>query len=456
MNHSEEIMAIRIKKSCISLLTCCTTLLFSSTAYGQLPTGGQVVSGSATISQPSASSMVINQASQSAIMNWTSFSIGSGSSVNFVQPNTSAVAVNRVNTENPSEIFGALSANGPVFLLTPSGKVWNKNGPVFDASSYSSDELLAILTNFSRSSAASITESATSTISTALATPGTVMTGLHHHPLMRMKFPDGKNCFWATGDILDSVKPKITKQIGEIGICHDFPNRDIRVGIGIGTNKTVATMSHGGKLDIHGNHLYLEVDSLIFKDVLVSLSGMYGWSQSDIRRNYPSLFSGQIDTSVGSTKTDSLGFRLRTDWLNAIQIGRTSLSPYFALSELSSKQNSYSETGGASPTRYDSATLHSRMATLGTSLDMQVSSAINGRINIENLQNLDENSKTTMVINGTPIALGTNDQKSNFWRIGLDADYSASKKSIFSGSVIVSNATPKPTWIGSVGWRTSF
>ncbi|RYF68963.1 MAG: hypothetical protein EOO22_16905, partial [Comamonadaceae bacterium] len=55
-----------------------------------LPESGAVVSGSATIGSPS-STLVIDQTSQGAIIDWGSFSIGSGYGVTFNQPNASAV-----------------------------------------------------------------------------------------------------------------------------------------------------------------------------------------------------------------------------------------------------------------------------------------------------------------------------------------------------------------------------
>ena len=50
------------------------------------PTGGQVMAGQATIATPSANGMVINQKSQSAIINWQQFNIGAGQYVQFLQP----------------------------------------------------------------------------------------------------------------------------------------------------------------------------------------------------------------------------------------------------------------------------------------------------------------------------------------------------------------------------------
>ena len=42
------------------------------------PTGGQVVSGTATISTPNANGMVIKQSTASAIIDWQQFNIGTG------------------------------------------------------------------------------------------------------------------------------------------------------------------------------------------------------------------------------------------------------------------------------------------------------------------------------------------------------------------------------------------
>ena len=101
-----------------------------------LPSGGIVVGGStsATITSPSTSSMVINQQSQSAIINWQSFGIGSGASVQFVQPNSSASVLNRVQGSGVSQIDGMLSANGRVFIANPNGVVFG-NGAYVDVGS---------------------------------------------------------------------------------------------------------------------------------------------------------------------------------------------------------------------------------------------------------------------------------------------------------------------------------
>ena len=65
--------------------------------------------------------MTINQSTNRAAINWNTFNVGSGATVNFVQPSTSSVTLNRVSDPNPSQIFGHINANGSVFLLNGSG-----------------------------------------------------------------------------------------------------------------------------------------------------------------------------------------------------------------------------------------------------------------------------------------------------------------------------------------------
>ncbi|MDJ1157025.1 YDG domain-containing protein [Chelatococcus sp. SYSU_G07232] len=102
---------------------------FPAWAQNVLPTGGQVVSGAATIAT-SGSAMTINQASDRMIANWQSFSIGAGNSVTFNQPGASSVALNRVVGQAPSQLLGSLNANGQVFLINPNGVVIGQGASV--------------------------------------------------------------------------------------------------------------------------------------------------------------------------------------------------------------------------------------------------------------------------------------------------------------------------------------
>ncbi len=100
-----------------------TLLLLGSPAAfasGVLPTGGTLVAGTGSIASDG-TAMTIVQSTQKMAIDWQGFSIGSGNSVQFVQPSASSVALNRVLGADASLIQGALKANGQVFLLNPNG-----------------------------------------------------------------------------------------------------------------------------------------------------------------------------------------------------------------------------------------------------------------------------------------------------------------------------------------------
>lgn len=86
----------------------------------QLPTGGQVVGGQASISQNGAV-MNIQQTSGRAAIDWQRFDVGSQATVNFVQPDAGAVALNRVTGPGASQILGHVNANGQVFITNANG-----------------------------------------------------------------------------------------------------------------------------------------------------------------------------------------------------------------------------------------------------------------------------------------------------------------------------------------------
>jgi filamentous hemagglutinin family protein len=89
-------------------------------APNALPTGGQVVVGNGQLSQQG-KLLIIQQNSNKLGLDWQSFNIGSGATVEFRQPGASAIALNRVLGNSGSQIYGQLRANGQVFLTNPNG-----------------------------------------------------------------------------------------------------------------------------------------------------------------------------------------------------------------------------------------------------------------------------------------------------------------------------------------------
>lgn len=99
-------------------------------AFAQaLPTGGQVIAGNGTINE-NANGLAINQQTQNMVINWNSFSIAADKTVEFIQPNSSAAALNRVMGNDPSVIRGLLKSNGKVFLVNPNGVIFSSTAQV--------------------------------------------------------------------------------------------------------------------------------------------------------------------------------------------------------------------------------------------------------------------------------------------------------------------------------------
>ncbi|WP_322023426.1 beta strand repeat-containing protein [Burkholderia sp. BCC1977] len=104
--------------------------LGGGTAFGvTLPTGGQVSAGNGQIGV-NGNVMTVQQGSDKLAINWQTYNIGAGDRVVYQQPNANSIALNRVLGGSRSEIYGAIDANGKVFLLNPSGVLFGKTAQV--------------------------------------------------------------------------------------------------------------------------------------------------------------------------------------------------------------------------------------------------------------------------------------------------------------------------------------
>jgi len=98
------------------LLTTAALLALGAAPAAGGPAGGTVVGGTATIQGQGGPAVIVNQSSNSAIINWNTFNIGVNESVRFNQPSASSVVLNRVTGG-----LGPLTANGRVFAINRDG-----------------------------------------------------------------------------------------------------------------------------------------------------------------------------------------------------------------------------------------------------------------------------------------------------------------------------------------------
>ena len=130
-NRSKKIHPA-LKPACVAVLTAwcgLTVLPAHALDAGALPTNGQITAGSGSIGQ-SGATMTVTQTSDRMAATWNTFNIGSNATVNFIQPGSSSVALNRVTSGDASQIFGHLNANGQVYLVNPSGILFGAGSSV--------------------------------------------------------------------------------------------------------------------------------------------------------------------------------------------------------------------------------------------------------------------------------------------------------------------------------------
>ncbi|MGJ0300147.1 beta strand repeat-containing protein, partial [Aliarcobacter cryaerophilus] len=116
-----------LKGGKISLVV--SSFLASTTLSFAAPSGGVVTSGSANISQAGKVTN-ISQSTQKASINWNKFDIASDETVNFKQPNSSSITLNRVVGNEKSIINGALNANGQVWIINSNGILFGKGASI--------------------------------------------------------------------------------------------------------------------------------------------------------------------------------------------------------------------------------------------------------------------------------------------------------------------------------------
>jgi len=106
--------------SCLMVLLSGVVLLGGGGIAQAGPTGGQITSGQGNIAY-GGKTTTINQQSQVIDINWQTFSTSPNETVNFNQPNPSALAINYVIGGVPSVLQGALNATGRVYILNSAG-----------------------------------------------------------------------------------------------------------------------------------------------------------------------------------------------------------------------------------------------------------------------------------------------------------------------------------------------
>jgi filamentous hemagglutinin family protein len=123
-------LALKTLPLAVALCFCTLSRADINPAIAGLPMGGTVAAGSVA-SDLTGNKLTLTQTGNRAIIDWTSFNINAGKTVEFVQPGATAAVLNRVSASaGMSEIYGALSANGMVLLMNPNGVLFGNGATI--------------------------------------------------------------------------------------------------------------------------------------------------------------------------------------------------------------------------------------------------------------------------------------------------------------------------------------
>ncbi len=131
-------MRFDLKPVALAVLALLAASAVAQPAANQLPMrpvngvslNATVAPTTGTVANPVMAITQQTTANNRAVIEWSSFSIGSGARVNVSQPNAQSVLLNRVVADEVSQIYGGLSANGRVFIVNPFGVVFGGSAQV--------------------------------------------------------------------------------------------------------------------------------------------------------------------------------------------------------------------------------------------------------------------------------------------------------------------------------------
>ncbi|WP_236198803.1 MBG domain-containing protein [Pseudomonas pseudonitroreducens] len=125
--HASAHSPLRLKRLAIAVALASLGACFPLAGIADnLPQGGTVIGGQATISSQG-KGMDVNTSSPRTAIDWKSFNVGPDHRITFNQPDGKSVTLNRVTGTDPSKIYGAVTSNGQLILVNPNGLMIGPN-----------------------------------------------------------------------------------------------------------------------------------------------------------------------------------------------------------------------------------------------------------------------------------------------------------------------------------------
>ncbi|WP_320195577.1 autotransporter domain-containing protein [Agrobacterium rosae] len=283
----------------------------------------------------------------------------------------------------------------------------------------------------------------------------TAMFGAEGSP-MRNLLNAGQRSAWGT---VDSGYDKSNSSdggfaLGEIGMGYGIAD-GVTGRLALGGTYTNQDLEGGGDFNFKGFYVSPEVTANVVNNLYVTLGGYYAGGKIDIHRGYEN--GGALDFSNGNTDTRTWGGKLRFDWLDAVTISDTAISPYIGLSRASSNVDAYTESGGSFPVAYDDMSDHATIARLGADYVHPLTENVNLLARTEVAHRFESQSSATSaeILGLSSVDLPGQDLKQWWVRGGLGAEFGVGGG---TASLMVNASTeggdPR-VWLRS-GWKVNF
>ena len=152
---SKSPQIFRLKAAAVAVAAC-----FATPVVWANPTGATVVNGTASFATNGNTLSITN--TPGAILNWQQFSINQGQTTQFIQQSAQSSVLNRVISNQPSQILGTLRSNGQVFLINQAGimfgvgSVVDVNGLIASTLNISNADFLLNRLNFNGGNGTSV------------------------------------------------------------------------------------------------------------------------------------------------------------------------------------------------------------------------------------------------------------------------------------------------------------
>ena len=300
-------MKFKLKK----LIGCILIACYPFAVLDANPSGGTVTNGSASFSQQGSTLNITN--SPGTIIQWQDFSIKEGETTKFIQQSVDSAVLNRVVSQNPSDILGSLQSNGRVFIINPNGISFGNNsivdvgGLVASTLNLSNEDFLSQQLNFNGDGT-----------NGGVSTQGEISTA--EGGFVYLIAPDVEN-----HGVITSPKGEVILAAGHsVQLIHS-DNPDIRVTLTAPEGEVVNVgdiITRGGKTSIYAG--------------LISQQGIINADSAVLGENGKIFFKAKTRTTLSSSSTTTA---------NGVNGGSVIIETTQGLTEVSGKVSAKGESG---------------------------------------------------------------------------------------------------------------